>query len=170
VNTRSSAAVRVVRAPAPVLTAPAAPVNLPDANVTALVEDLRATVSAHRGLGLAAPQIGVGLRVAVVSVPGQELVLLNPRVVRARGRNLGWEGCLSVPDRVAEVERADDVEVDSLQLDGRAVSYRVRGLAARAVLHEVDHLDGRLYTSLVPPEALIDTVAHPTPPASRDRR
>ena len=160
----------IVVAPSPLLAAPAAPVSLPDPAVTALVEDLRATMTAHRGLGLAAPQIGVPLRVAVVAVPGHELVLLNPRVVRARGRNRSWEGCLSVPDRVAEVERADQVEVDTLRLDGRAVSVRAEGLAARAVLHEIDHLDGRLYTQLVPADALIDSVANPTPPPSRGKR
>jgi len=160
---------RVALAPDPVLSSPAAAVALPDPAVSALVDDLFATMAAHRGLGLSAPQLGVPLRVAVVEAAGQRLVLVNPRLVRCRGRQTGWEGCLSVPDRVAEVERPAEVEVESLGLDGRSVRLRARGLVARAVAHELDHLDGRLYTSLVPAGALVDTVAQPTPPA-RHRR
>lgn len=162
-----AAARRVVLAPDPVLSSPAAAVALPDPAVSALVDNLLATMAAHRGLGLSAPQLGVPLRVAVVQAAGQRLALINPRLLRSRGRQTGWEGCLSVPDRVAEVERPADVVVESLGLDGRSVRLRLRGLAARAVVHELDHLDGRLYTSLVPAGALVDTVAHPTPPARR---
>lgn len=159
----------IVIRPAAVLTTPATPVLPPDAALEALVAELWATMATHRGLGLAAPQIGVPQRVAVVEVAGDRLVLLNPRVVRTRGHQAGWEGCLSVPGLVAQVERADDVEVETLTLGGSAVRHRVRGLLARAVLHEVDHLDGRLYTDLVPEAALVDTVANPTPPTPGSR-
>ena len=146
------------------LRAAARPVCLPDATVDRLLDELFATMASARGLGLAAPQVGVDLRVAVVEIAGTRLELINPRIVGARGRDLGWEGCLSVPDRVARVERPAEVAVAGIDRAGHAVRHRCTGLLARAVAHEVDHLHGRLYVDLIDPADLVDTREHPSPP------
>ncbi len=143
---------------------PARTVRLPDHGVDRLVEELFATMRSASGLGLAAPQIGRDARVAVIEVEGVRLVLINPEVVDARGIQVGWEGCLSVPHLVAQVARPADVTVAGLDLAGHAVRYRGSGLVARAIAHEVDHLAGRLYVDLVEPGELIDTREHPEPP------
>jgi len=159
----------IVTAPASVLRASARHVRVPDRAIDRLVTELFATMRAARGVGLAAPQIGESVAVAVVEAEGRRLVLINPKVARAAGSQDGWEGCLSIPDRVAWLSRAADVSVASLDLSGRSVRYRASGLVARAVLHEVDHLAGRLYSDLVGPDELIDTTLHPTPPQPGER-
>ena len=140
------------------------PVRLPDLGVRRLAEDMVATMRAARGLGLAAPQVGERLRLAVVEVDGRLLVLGNPSLVRTESPVVGWEGCLSVPDRVAKVARPREVVIAADDLEGRRVRYRGSGLLARAMLHELDHLAGRLYVDLVNLADLVDTRAHPTPP------
>ncbi len=124
------------------------------------------TMRLAKGLGLAAPQVGESLRLAVVEVEGRLYVLGNPTVVRSATPTVDWEGCLSVPDRVARVARASELIVAADDIEGRKVRHRVRGLAARAFLHELDHLAGRLYVDLVDPSELIDTKRHPLPPES----
>ena len=117
------------------------------------------------GLGLAAPQVGESVQVAVVEVEGKQLLLLNPVLERSFGRQDGWEGCLSVPGFVADVPRPAEVRIRSNDPTGRLVTHRGKGLIARALLHEIDHLAGRLYVDLVDPSDLVDTATHPTPPA-----
>jgi peptide deformylase len=157
-------AVTIVTVPDPALRAACAPVEPGDPAWRTLAQELVESMRAARGLGLAAPQVGVPVRVAVVEVAGELLVLANPRLVRSRGTQQGWEGCLSVPDTVASVSRAFEVVVETLDGSGRVVRIRRDGLTARAILHELDHLDGRLYVDLVPADALVDTREHPTPP------
>jgi peptide deformylase len=156
----------ILRLPDDRLRAAARPAGLPDPAVDQLLDDLLATMAAARGLGLAAPQVGVDLRVAVVEVAGARLELINPRIVGAHGRDRGWEGCLSVPDRVARVERPAEVVVAGIDRAGRAIRQRCTGLLARAVAHEVDHLEGRLYVDMIDPADLVDTREQPTPPAA----
>ena len=139
-------------------------VKLPDRGHRQLIEDMVVTMRLTKGVGLAAPQIGEPLRLAVVEVANQVFVLGNPTIVRQGPFVIDWEGCLSVPDRVAEVGRAGDIVVAADDIEGRHVRYRGRGLLARAFQHEIDHLSGRLYTDLVDPDALIDTRLHPVPP------
>jgi peptide deformylase len=115
---------------------------------------LAAMRSAH-GLGLAAPQVGEPLALAIIEVEGRLLELANPLLLRASGTQLGWEGCLSVPGRVARVPRAAEVIVRAEDLAGNRVRVRRAGLAARALLHELDHLAGRLYVDLVPAEEIV---------------
>lgn len=141
-------------------------VSLPRPAVDLLVEELLSTMRAARGLGLAAPQIGIDMRVAVVEVAGSTLVLINPKITRQRGHQMGWEGCLSVPHMVAQVPRPAEVVVSGLDLAGRPVRYRGDGLTARAIVHEIDHLEGRLYVDLVDPTDLVDVRENPTPPTS----
>ena len=83
------------------------------------------------------------------------LALANPVLLRASGAQLGWEGCLSAPGRVARVARAAEVIVRAEDLDGNRVRVRRSGLEARALLHELDHLAGRLYVDLVPAEQIV---------------
>jgi peptide deformylase len=139
---------------------------LPDPATSALADDLIATMRAAHGLGLAAPQVGEPVRLAVVEVEGRLLVMVDPRIERQGPPAEGWEGCLSVPDRVALVRRPSWVEARWDDLHGRRRKMRAEGLLARAIVHEIDHLAGRLYTDLVGPEALVDTKEHPTPPGS----
>ncbi len=119
---------------------------------------------AARGVGLAAPQIGEPLRLAVVEGGDRLIVLGNPAVVRTGFPAIDWEGCLSIPDRVAEVQRPAEVIVAADDIEGRRVRHRGTGIVARAFLHEIDHLAGRLYVDLVDPSAVVDTREHPVPP------
>lgn len=140
-------------------------VRLPDSGLRRLVDDMIVTMRLAKGVGLAAPQIGEPLRLAVVEVEGRVYVLGNPSLVRAEGSVVDWEGCLSIPERVAKVARAEAVIVAAEDIEGRKVKLRGRGFLARAFLHEIDHLAGRLYSDLVAPEDLVDTRKHPVPPA-----
>jgi len=159
------------RTPPPILVLPdrrlrivARPVRIPDPAIDRLVDDLVAAMHRARGLGLAAPQVGEPLAVAVIEIEGRLTVLVNPTLQRTRDEQVDWEACLSVPHLVAEVPRPNDVTVRAQELDGRWRTHRGRGLFARALMHETDHLAGRLYVDLVPAGALVDTREHPTPP------
>jgi peptide deformylase len=121
-----------------------------DPGLAALLQDLKETCWAAPGLGLAAPQVGVNLRVAIVDLsigkdPAQVLVLVNPVVVDAQGLIRDEEGCLSFPDMVETVERPEKVTVEALDERGKKQTLDGRGLLARAFCHEIDHLDQRLF-------------------------
>ncbi|GBD17704.1 Peptide deformylase [bacterium HR27] len=129
-----------------------------DDEVRRLARDLWDTVREARGLGLAAPQIGVLRRIIVVSIPpdyaeegdpGVELTLINPEIVRASGRQVGLEGCLSIPGWYGEVPRFMHVTVKALDLDGREIRVKGSGLLARVLQHEIDHLDGILFVDRI---------------------
>jgi peptide deformylase len=127
----------------------AAPVAAVDHAVRELVDDLFDTMRAAKGVGLAANQVGVAQRVAVVDV-GEDapppLVLINPRIVTTSDeRETAEEGCLSIPDIFGDVERALRVTLEALDRDGRPYRVDVSGFQARAVQHEIDHLDGVLF-------------------------
>ena len=116
-----------------------------DASLHRLLDDMLETMRDAPGVGLAANQIGVPLRVAVVEVEGKVTELVNPEIVRSAGEELDWEGCLSIPGYVAEVTRHERVTVKARDRHGR--EFRVRGteLLSRALQHEIDHLNGLLY-------------------------
>jgi peptide deformylase len=156
---------RILIEPDPRLRESTRAVRLPDRGLRRLVEEMVATMRLAKGLGLAAPQVGEALRLAVVEVDGKVYVLGNPTIVRSGPAIADWEGCLSIPDRVAQVPRAGEVLIAAQDIEGRHVRHRGRGLLARAFQHEVDHLAGRLYVDLVDPSDLIDTRRHPVPPA-----
>jgi peptide deformylase len=125
-----------------------------DDDVRALVDDLLETMYAEDGIGLAAPQIGVPLRVFVYDVrddvvdPG---VLVNPRIVEATGVQKEVEGCLSIPGLDEVVERSGHVVVEGLDRDGEPVRIEATGLLSRCLQHENDHLDGVLFIDRVSP-------------------
>ena len=133
----------------PVLRQRAAPVARVDDEVRRLVDDLFETMRAAKGVGLAANQVGAARRVAVVDVGDDApppLVLINPVIVARSGeKEIAEEGCLSIPEIFGDVERAQRVTVEALDREGHRYSVEVSGYKARAVQHEVDHLDGILF-------------------------
>lgn len=133
----------------PVLRQRAAPVARVDDEVRRLVEDLFETMRAAKGVGLAANQVGVARRVAVVDVGDQgppPLVLINPTIVaRGDATETAEEGCLSIPEIYGDVERPVAITLEALDQDGRPYRLDVEGYKARAVQHEIDHLDGVLF-------------------------
>lgn len=130
-----------------------------DAALQKLIDDMIETMEDAPGQGLAAPQIGVGLRVIVIdAVPGKDeekeeksvqLQLVNPEIVEKSGEQFGEEGCLSIPGYVGNVRRAMNVTVKGLNRKGKEVKIKASHNLARALLHEIDHLDGILYTDLL---------------------
>jgi peptide deformylase len=136
----------------PVLRERAEDVEEIDDSVKELIQDLLDTTYADDGLGLASNQIGVTRQVAVV-VHGDEppLFLINPIVLERAGEIKEEEGCLSLPDLFAEVPRPERVLVETKDLDGNTVQVEAEGLKARAILHEVDHLNGVLFIDHLSP-------------------
>jgi peptide deformylase len=136
----------------PVLESPAEPVTVFDGDLKKLVEDMFESMYAARGVGLAAPQIGIGKRLAVIDVsfkedPDAKLVLVNPEILHQEGRNKQNEGCLSIPDFREPVTRARKVTVRAQDIHGKWFEKTGEDLLARAFLHETDHLNGKLYIS-----------------------
>ena len=129
----------------PVLREQSKPVVTVDDEIRRFVADLFETMLAAKGVGLAANQVGVTRRVAVIEADDQKLVLINPRIIEASGKETGEEGCLSVPEIFADVTRPDRVLLEALDADGNLYQRELIGLPARAVQHEIDHLDGILF-------------------------
>lgn len=139
----------------PTLRQVAEPVKKLDAEVQTLIADMIETMHAYQGVGLAAVQVNVPLRVIVVHVPENEeipgsgpvYVMLNPVIVRrSRDTEVDMEGCLSVPGYIGEVERARRIIVRGLDKHGKRYELDVEGYVARVFQHEIDHLNGILYT------------------------
>jgi len=117
-----------------------------DEEVRTLVRDLSDTMTAAEGIGLAANQVGLARRVAVVQAGDHpELVLINPEILETDGEEKDEEGCLSLPDMFGDVARAQRIVVETTNLDGERERHELTDLFARAVLHEVDHLNGVLF-------------------------
>lgn len=129
----------------PVLRQQSAEVPGVDADVRRFIDDLFETMDAAKGVGLAANQVGVATRVAVVGVEDERLAMVNPVIVSAEGTDRAEEGCLSIPDAYGEVERAERIVLEAVGRDGRPFRLEASGLLARAIQHEVDHLDGILF-------------------------
>jgi peptide deformylase len=102
-------------------------------------------MDAAKGIGLAANQVGVSRRVAVVDVDGDRFAMINPRIVETEGRDVAEEGCLSIPDIYGDVTRPDRVVIEALDPAGNRYRKEATGLKARAIQHEIDHLDGILF-------------------------
>ena len=131
----------------PVLRQKAKKVARVDSSIVRLLDDLAETMYAAPGAGLAANQIGVPLRVCVVKGDdNQHYGLVNPVLVKGEGSQIGYEGCLSFPGWVGEVERHESVTVKGLNRKGKEVRIKSSGFTARAFQHEIDHLDGILFT------------------------
>ena len=131
----------------PVLREKAKRVGRVDTSIQRLIDDLAETMLAAPGAGLAAPQIGVPLRVCVVKGDDNQIwALVNPEVVKHDGVQVGYEGCLSYPGWVGEVARYETVVVKGRNRRGKEVRIKSSGFTARAFQHEIDHLDGVLFT------------------------
>lgn len=138
----------------PVLETAAEPVTVFDDALKKLVEDMFESMYAAHGVGLAAPQIGISKRLAVIDVtfkenPSEKLVLANPEIVYTEGRHTQNEGCLSIPDFREPVARARKVTIKAQDVHGNWYEKTGEELLARAFLHETDHLNGKLYISHV---------------------
>ena len=118
-----------------------------DASIVRLLDDLAETMLAAPGAGLAANQVGVALRVCVVKGDENQIhQLVNPELVKGDGIQVGYEGCLSYPGWLGEVARHETVTVKALNRKGKEVRIKSSGFTARAFQHEIDHLDGILFT------------------------
>ena len=136
----------VVQIGDPVLRETCKPITRFDKELFALLDDLKDTVKAEHGAGLAAPQIGVPVRVAVVDVEEGFFEFINPIFVWQKGEQVGPEGCLSIRGKMGTVRRPDKVKVIFQDRKGNKLSLVARGFFARAICHEFDHLDGVVYT------------------------
>lgn len=134
----------------PILRKRCHPVTKFDQKLGDLLDDLRETLSQAEGMGLAAPQVGILRRVAIVCTEdGEETFeMVNPEVVEQRGEEEGLEGCLSVPGLWGYVKRPTWVRIKAQDRHGKEVEYVAEGLTARCFCHEISHLDGHLYTEL----------------------
>jgi peptide deformylase len=120
-----------------------------DEKIVKLAEAMRKTMYTSNGIGLAAPQIGKSIRLAVVDIsfgenPDELLVLINPEIIGAEGIEAGNEGCLSVPGITLPVNRKTSVHLKAIDLQGNEINREFEGLKARVMQHEVDHLNGTL--------------------------
>ena len=136
----------------PVLEKPAAPVTEFDDELKKLVEDMFESMYEAKGVGLAAPQIGISKRLAVIDItfkenPREKLVLANPEIIHTEGKQTQSEGCLSIPDFRENVTRANKVTIRAQDVNGKWYEKTGEELLARAFLHETDHLNGKLYLS-----------------------
>ena len=140
----------IVKFPDPILQQPAEPVTVFDAELRKLVDDMFTSMYDAQGIGLAAPQIGVSKRLTVIDLsfqkkPEDKIVLINPEVVEIKGKQVEEEGCLSLPEIRDRVVRAAEVKVRAQDADGKPIEVEGTELLARAMQHEIDHLDGILF-------------------------
>jgi peptide deformylase len=134
----------------PVLEKPAAPITVFDEELRKLVDDMFESMYAAHGVGLAAPQIGIGKRIAVIDVtfkedPEAKIVLVNPEIIHTEGRLTSNEGCLSLPEFREKVTRPRKVTARAQNIEGKTFEVSGEDLLARALVHETDHLNGKLY-------------------------
>jgi peptide deformylase len=129
----------------PVLRRRSDEIGAPDEEVRRLVADMFETMDAARGVGLAANQVGVARRVAVVDADGDRFAMIDPVILESEGKATAEEGCLSIPDIYGDVTRAERVVLEATDLEGNRYRRDATGLKARAIQHEIDHLDGILF-------------------------
>jgi len=132
--------------PDPVLRRKAKRVSRVDESLNRLIDDMIETMYQASGAGLAAPQVGVSLKIAVIGIPDEDvIVLVNPELVKKSGERVVIEGCLSVPGYRGEIKRAEKVTVKALDRNGKAFRIKADDLLAEVLEHEIDHLNGILY-------------------------
>jgi peptide deformylase len=137
---------RICCLPEPVLRQKAKKVPTIDHSLQQLIDDMVETMQQANGVGLAAPQVGVSLRVAVLQMPEEEpFAIINPEIVKSSGEMEVGEGCLSVPGYQGELKRSASVTVKGLNREGGKIRIKATSLLAQALQHEIDHLNGILY-------------------------
>lgn len=158
-------AVRQIRhLPDPVLRRKAKRVPAIDGSIQRLIDDMVETMQQARGVGLAAPQVGVSLRVIVLQMPGEEpFAIVNPEVVKRAGEQEVTEGCLSVPGYVGEIKRSASVTVKGRDRQGRPIRIKATDLLAEALEHEIDHLNGVLYIDHLESQDMLRTTMPEAP-------
>lgn len=132
-----------------VLTKKSRPVDKMTPRLQELIDDMLDTMYEAMGVGLAAPQVGILRRIVVIDVGDGPIVLINPEIIESAGEQTGEEGCLSVPGMAGTVTRPEFVRVKAMDENMEEVIYEGEGLLASAFCHEIDHLDGHMYTELV---------------------
>ncbi|MGD6816220.1 peptide deformylase [Metabacillus sp. 84] len=142
---------KIYEHPDPVLEQPAGKVTVFDRELARLLKDMHETMIASDGVGLAAPQVGISKRIAIVDIGDEsgKIELVNPKIIESRGEQTGPEGCLSFPGLFGDVKRADYIKVHACNRKGKPYTIEADGFLARALQHEIDHLDGILFTSKV---------------------
>ncbi len=130
----------------PVLRRVAAPVERIDKKIKKLIGDMLETMYDVDGVGLAAPQVGQSIRLIVMDAGEGPIVMINPKIIEATGEEADYEGCLSIPGVTGKVKRHQEVRVEGFNASGKKVTMKANGLLARAFQHEIDHLDGILFT------------------------
>jgi peptide deformylase len=137
--------------PAEVLEKKCRPVVKFDRKLAKLLDDMYDTMIEHDGVGLAAPQIGIDEQIAIVDIDDESgtIEMINPHIINTSGEQTGPEGCLSFPDLFGEVTRPNNVKIEAFDRKGKKFTLEAEGFLARAIQHEMDHLDGVLFTSKV---------------------
>ncbi len=136
--------IRVV--PDPILRQKSKRVRSIDGSIQKLIGNMIETMHSAPGVGLAAPQVGILLRVIVIGIPEQEdIALINPQIVRRKGERLVNEGCLSIPGYVGQLKRSESVTVKGRDQNGKEIRIKADELLAQALEHEIDHINGVLY-------------------------
>ena len=152
----------IVKEPKPILRRKATPVGEITAEVRKLIDNMIETMHAAEGVGLAANQVGSSLDIFVASPdgqPGKELVMLNTALSKRRGRNRSAEGCLSLPGVGSEVTRSAEVTAKGMDREGKQLVIEAKGLLAKILQHETDHLAGKLYVDHLSPWKRADLLA-----------
>lgn len=145
---------KLVYFPNPVLLTPASPVSVFNENLQTLIDDLIETMYHEKGAGLAAPQVGIGLQLAVIDISEdktQPFCLINPEITQQSDLIKMQEGCLSVPGARETVLRANKLHLKALNREGKTYELEAEGYLAQAIQHETDHLRGKLYIDLLSP-------------------
>ena len=132
--------------------------SVTDKSIQRLIDDMMETMQQAGGVGLAAPQVGVSLRVVVLQMPEEEpIAIINPEIVKQSGEGQVVEGCLSLPGQSGEIMRYDAITVKGLNRQGRKIRIKADGLKAQALQHELDHLNGVLYIDHLEEEVQTET-------------
>ena len=159
------AVLRIRHAPDPVLKRKTTRVQKIDAVLQRLIDDMLETMEAAHGVGLAANQVGISLRLAVIGIPAEEegqpredYVLINPEMIKKGGERLVDEGCLSIPGYRGKLTRAEWVKVKATDREGKEYRLKAEGLLAQALEHELDHLNGALYLERMREQDTMDTL------------
>ena len=136
-----------------------------DSSIQRLIDDMIETMQQSSGVGLAAPQVGVPLRVIVIQMPGEQpIAIVNPEIVERAGEQEVTEGCLSVPNYIGELKRSAKVTVKGRDRTGKRIKIKAAGLMAEALEHEIDHLNGILYIDHVESQGKLYQVERPMVP------
>lgn len=134
----------------PVLRSKAKKINEVNKKTNDLIDNMFETMYEEDGVGLAAPQVGMLKRIAVVDIREEnKIVLINPEIIEEEGKAIMEEGCLSIPGETGDVIRAEKIKVRTLNREGKEIEFEAEGFEARAIQHEIDHLDGVLFVDKI---------------------